>query len=179
MVPVPQDIRKKCSISSLTHVGQRCLTGRQESIFLGFIDYRLQSLLVRYINKAPPDRRSVQNTTDQDGIWHIPEGATTQPVGSQHTKRVECLGTAANNFVNVRFEWKAFMNCDSKNHQLIYPLIPGIGGGGKLALFDLGLKIMISVDFLVLRVKLLAAAQSAIDLSSSSIVCESDAGTMR
>ena len=122
MVPVPQDIRKKCSISSLTHVGQRCLTGRQESIFLGFIDYRLQSLLARYINKAPPDRRSVQNTTDQDGIWHIPEGATTQPVGSQHTKRVECLGTAANNFVNVRFEWKAFMNCDSKNHQLIYPL---------------------------------------------------------
>ena len=54
-----------------------------------------------------------------------------------------------------------------------------MGGGGKLAFFDLGLRIIISIDFLVLRVKLLAAAQSAMDLSSMSMVCDSDAGTMR
>ena len=55
------------------------------------------------------------------------------------------------------------------------------GGGGKLAFFDLGLRIIISIDFLVLRlrVKFLAAAQSAMDLSSMPMACDSDAGTMR
>ena len=48
-----------------------------------------------------------------------------------------------------------------------------------MAFFDLGLRIIIYIDFLVLRVKLLAAAQSAMDLSSMSMVCDSDAGTMR
>ena len=59
------------------------------------------------------------------------------------------------------------------------PLYTLDGGGGKLSFIYLGLWIIISIDFLVFIVKWLAAAQSAMDLSSMSMVCDSDAGIMR
>ena len=57
--------------------------------------------------------------------------------------------------------------------------MPWMGGGGKLASLDPGLRTTISVDFLVFSMRLLSADQLSIAWSSRWMVCDCEAGTIR
>ena len=69
------------------------------------------------------------------------------------------------------------MDGDSQSHHLTHPLYARNRGWWKVGVFYFGLKITISVDFLVFKVRLLVSGQLAIDSSLDSMVHQLEADT--